>query len=70
MNQSQLRTRQADTLHIPCGSEPARENDGTFNTSIGCDDPFASRLAPTRTAHPRNNRHYKKTVTTCLNQPF
>ncbi len=31
----------------PCGSEPAREEAGTFSISIDCHAAFASRLAPT-----------------------
>ncbi|WP_334598832.1 hypothetical protein [Pseudomonas alvandae] len=36
-----------DVDQIPCGSEPAREEAGTFDIIIDCSIAFASRLAPT-----------------------
>ncbi|RAI64598.1 hypothetical protein DOZ80_26105 [Pseudomonas fluorescens] len=30
-----------------CGSEPARESGGSVSIDVGCNDAFASRLAPT-----------------------
>ncbi|ETF10386.1 hypothetical protein PMO01_01650 [Pseudomonas moraviensis R28-S] len=32
---------------IPCGSELAREGGVSDDTDVGCDGPFASKLAPT-----------------------